>query len=266
MLGITNHAVEQFCSRWRPEAEPSEAEVELRALVDGARPLRKRTLSGDAQLYVNTSGTGERITFVVRDNHVITVLGQDAGSHVPVDHSVDLAMFEEHLADLEAARQAVASDPLPPPDPPPPPLRTIAERQRYEAAHRLITEVRTGKRTVKPATLVRAHETVGIALGARLPKSPQPEKFGADPETSRKLNAQVVLDNWKNGIGYSNKALQRAHDVLGLPFTPRVAPPPDPVLQAKNIVESWHAGINYSRQVLQEAHRTLGLPFNPQAR
>lgn len=213
-LALTNHAVEQFCSRWRPGVPEREAEHELAELAGGARPTRKRSLGRDAQLYVATTAHGERIQMLVRDGLVITVLG--AETRDLVDHSADIEMYEESLADREAAKAAALL-----PDPPP-----IPEDRRSNAI-RLIREVRAGERHVGAAALARAHNLLGIGYGDPLPPEPAPPSKppGVTAEESRRLNAQVVINNWKAGQNYSQGAVKRAHETLGLKYEPAPTKP-----------------------------------------
>jgi hypothetical protein len=230
-LGLTNHAVEQFCSRWRPDAEPTKAEIELRALVDAARPTRKRTLTGDAQLYLTLSAQGERIGFVVRDGLVITVLPYSGEANDSlVDHSISPELHEESRETLAACHAILEAEA---------PLRAkeakeaalkLQEQERYNNARRVVEQFRAGDH-VTPKAVNRAYEVLGIRPCDPLPSAIEsPKKLARPPavqqvfEDARKRNAEEVLRDWRNGRHFKPGAVRRAHEVLGLPYDGRKTP------------------------------------------
>jgi hypothetical protein len=44
------------------------------------------------------------------------------------------------------------------------------------------------------------------------------------PDEQRRISARQVVADWKNGAHITDRALRRAHAVLGLPYPPRLAP------------------------------------------
>jgi hypothetical protein len=179
-LGLTHHAIEQFASRWRSGVPEAEVEAELQAVVQGAAATRRRTLSGDARIYVASTARGEEIDLVVRDTAVITVLSSDHKKRGIADRaidSIDLEIYEEHLADLRAT-QAMTSD---------------GQKGREE---------KNADSRAPGQKIARKQRTLSSTW------------------ENRKNQARKVISDWRSGHKFTNKALKKAHEVLDLEFGP----------------------------------------------
>jgi hypothetical protein len=232
-LYVTDHAVERFIHRWRPGVSKEEALVELQEIVQEATPTRKRTLTGDADLYVAMSPAGERIAFAVREKTIITVLpGNGEGQNLR-DCSADEEHVEESRATIEACQAMLAAE-----------AKVLAEQQAAQA-----------RALAKKEAEEQAKKTI--------------ERFGPnlakEVEASRRRNAEALLRDWKAGKKQPKpKVLRNAHNVLGLPFVEPVldAVQESRVHNAKRVVADWRSGVsNASAKAVEKAHKVLGLPF-----
>lgn len=153
-LYVTAHAVEQLGSRYRPGSSPEENRSELEAMVRSAAPTKRRSLSGDAQLYVAISERGERITLAVRDGAVLTVLPADGEGAGLIDMTIDPSLLDESAETVAACRKMAET----------PPDQRDVDRSRN--ARQLIERWHKGGHfTVK--ALRRAHDTLGLHYDGR---------------------------------------------------------------------------------------------------
>lgn len=218
-LYLTDHALERFKERWRPQLSNENALAELTLLVQRAGATRKRTLVGDAQLYMATSDTGERIALAVRDGAVISVLPANGEGAALVDGSVPVELLEESEATKAAceailAKDAVANAALE--------ERRAAMRKKSDRrfnAIALLTGVRSGRLMPNADSIARAYAVLGIGPDDPLPPSAAELRCASTPE--RRRSAEQVISDWKAGRAFSKKALRNAHLVLGLPFEER---------------------------------------------
>ena len=163
-LPLTDHAVVRYRERWRPELTPGQARAELEALVATAGPTKRKTLTGDAQVWVATTELGERIALAVRGGVCITVLASDANEA----GLTDMAPDAELLAESEATRAACLAM-LAPEGKADHEARLarnaeVFERQRKHA-ERLIELHRAGQ-AVDPKHLKRARKLLGYGRQA----------------------------------------------------------------------------------------------------
>jgi hypothetical protein len=178
MLRVTAHAIEQFASRWRPEAPPWQARNELKALA--ANAVKKgRTLARDADLYEATSYRGELLYFAVRDKTVLTVIPEH-GERPHDAEAEDPELLEDSRATVEACRAMLATDAAPPPPndtipswtlPAPPSQEALetASRARRISALDLLRDWKRGRRYTNGA-VTRALTVLGLG-----PNDPLPE-------------------------------------------------------------------------------------------
>lgn len=150
-----------------------EAEKELESLVVDAGATSRRTLCGDARLYIATSAQGERIPLAVRDGCVITVL-QDRPNGV--DPSADLALYEEHLADQRELQAKLAREQpeaaAAPTAPVPSESRPIFSK---EDAKRIIRDWRNGLDTNRQ-DLRAAHKMLGLSFTLHMERIVEAER------------------------------------------------------------------------------------------
>jgi hypothetical protein len=173
-LYLTDHAVEQYVGRHRPNLGIDDARMELETIVQQAAPTKRRTLPGDAWIYLARTETGEAVVLAVRDGTVITVLPSDAvTSHDPTRLAPTAEQMEESQSTVAACRAMLDADPKVPPASP--------------------VEIRA-----------------------------------AAIEASKRTNAEALLRAWRAGRHYSTKALQRAHERLGLTYIAVPAPATKP--------------------------------------
>lgn len=158
-LHLTHHAVERFIGRYRHDASYEQALAELQGLVAEAAPTKRRTLTGDAQLYVTLSEAGERIGLAVREGVVVSVLPEGSEGQGLSDMTPDQERLEESRAMVAECRALAKVDDEPPP-----------ERQggggtqeaRRRSAEELIRAWRWGGQTFTPKALKRAHAVLGL--------------------------------------------------------------------------------------------------------
>ena len=125
-------------------------------------------------------------------------------------------------------------------------------------------------------------------MGRLKNKSPAPPPVPMAPKEnnakkSARLNAHRVVDAWRLGTDktLTEKAIQRAHATLGLPYDgskPALTEPARIIAaqadrdkidnnkrhNAKLLLKEWRAGTsNASAKALEKAHKLLGLPFVP---
>jgi len=99
---VSDHAIQQFQSRWRPSAPLADCRRELVFLMADAAATKRRTASGDAWIYIATTAAGERIALAVRDKTVVTVIPEGREGMFVKDMGADEDLAEESRADREA--------------------------------------------------------------------------------------------------------------------------------------------------------------------
>lgn len=98
---LTQHAVDQFISRWEPNKNRQEAEDELFSLLSTSKKVGSAAYGGD--IYV--SGHRSNIRMLVKDRNVcVTILPPP--DTINQDEAEFLKEQEQDLLDLYAARQA----------------------------------------------------------------------------------------------------------------------------------------------------------------
>lgn len=165
-LAVSHHAVERFVERWRPGLAGADARAELEALAANASPTRRRTLKGDARIYVVATPEGESIPLAVRDGLVITVLPVD--EREPGGSGPDA----EALADHEAAVTAMTAAALT--SEPGEPVLDLAkeyelarlDRNRRENAEKVLRDWREGK-AIRRDAVDRACAVLDVDLPER---------------------------------------------------------------------------------------------------
>lgn len=96
---ITDHAIEQYISRWEPEKNAKQAQIDLIELLNSAKKV-SNTAAGDA---VYTSGTRPEIRMVIKDRNVcVTVLPNHSNLDTEEDYQ---SMIVEKFAEEKAAIQ-----------------------------------------------------------------------------------------------------------------------------------------------------------------
>ncbi len=153
MPALTEHAVQRYATRIRPELSPEDARAELEHLAREAVPTRRRTLNGDAQVYVARRHDGDNVSMVVRDDVVVTVLAPGSYENVELD-SVDPSLLDESAETIAACRAMIAQDESKP------------QVDRERSARQLLDRWAAGTDYTIRA-LRRAHETLGLFYDGR---------------------------------------------------------------------------------------------------
>lgn len=95
---ITDHAIEQYISRWEPEKNGKQAQSDLIELLNSAKKVAN-TASGDA---VFASGNRPEVRMVIKDRNVcVTVLP----NHSNTDSEEEFQFIVEKFAEEKAAIQ-----------------------------------------------------------------------------------------------------------------------------------------------------------------
>ena len=109
-LSLTAHALEQFATRYRPEATLAACEAELAEIVARAAPTKRLTLNRDAAIWLAVDDAGEPVHLVVRDRTVITVLRDSAEGRPLVDHTIDPELLDESAETRRACHDMLRAD------------------------------------------------------------------------------------------------------------------------------------------------------------
>lgn len=162
-LYLTDHAVEQYVGRHRPHLGLGDARTELETLVQQAAPTRRRTLPGDAWIYLARTETGESVVLAVRDGTVITVLPSDAAEGWDTTRLAPTAeQLEESRSTVAACRAMLDADPKPSPVSPVEARAAAIAASKVTNAEALLRAWRAGRHYSTKA-LKRAHERLGLA-------------------------------------------------------------------------------------------------------
>ena len=201
---VTDHAVARFSKRWRPFVPSAVAKAELMALNQSARPTGTMTRQNNAELYTATTTAGETVLLAIRNNTVITVLPPN---------SVDGELAQGPDSDWkEESRLTLSLCPLRSNEQEKLRKEELAA-QEVEAAKELVEAWKTGAKNPSTQELRLALEA--LTEGDRV-------------EIDKIRAAKGIIQKWKAGTSvYSNKALKKAHVVLGLKWEKNESTPQD---------------------------------------
>ena len=115
------------------------------------------------------------------------------------------------------------------------------------------------------AAMARTRAMVAKEEAEKEKKTKQQEKAAKQKGSTQKSRidcAREILENLGKGIRYREGAIRRAHEALGLPYTP--SNPESLQASALHTLECWRKGQNITLKAVKRAHAVLGLPFKEQ--
>jgi hypothetical protein len=147
MTRIAEHAVDRFVEYFRPGMPYAEAERTLRALVAGAARTRRKTLPGNARIWIAHTERGERICLAVRGGLVITVIDpRCAGMYLRSRHPANSGQAEPSGAQDAGLVASLLAD------------RSDARREKAES---IVAAWKAGQ-PIASKTVRRAADSLGL--------------------------------------------------------------------------------------------------------